>query len=141
MLISSPLFTVLGIAQFAVIAVLLNSIVLYTKKIATKIINYRTALTSFYSEAYAADRTVRLFKLEPKQLERLNQLSLKFFNATESLFKASYKMPLMFGIFLGVAIALQIYLGTTYLSVEVTTLTFFMIILLKDLLEKLFINP
>ena len=40
-------------------------------------------------------------------------------------------MPLMFGIFLGVAIALQIHLGTSYLSVEVTTLTFFMIILLR----------
>ena len=78
MLISSPLFTVLGIIQFTVIAILLNSFVRYTKKIATKIINYRTALTSFYSEAYAADRTVRLFKLEPKQREILNRLSLNF---------------------------------------------------------------
>ena len=131
MIISSPYFTVLGIVQFLLIATLLNSFVRYTRTISSQIIHHRTALTSFFSETHAAYRTVRLFKLETKQREVLGQLSSNFRDATERLFKASYKMPLYFGIFLGFAIAVQVYIGSVYLSVEVTTLTFFMIVLLR----------
>jgi len=131
MIVSTPYFTALGIAQFLLIAILLNSFVRYTRTIASQIIGQRTALTSFFSETHAAYRTVKLFKLEARQRKVIDKLSLSFRDAHEKLFNISYKMPVYFGIFMGFAIAVQIYVGSVYLSLEATTLTFFMIVLLR----------
>lgn len=128
---SAPAFVLLAVFQFALIMLPLGTFIRKSKQSSTEIIRQRAVVTDYFAENYLAMRVVRLFNLQERQSDEFNQISTIYINELRRLSEIQLKPPLIFGIAIAITIATQVFIGHTFLDLSVTTLTFFILVILR----------
>lgn len=128
---SAPSFVLLAICQFALIMLPLGTFIRKSKQSSTEIIRQRAVVTDYFAENYLAMRVVRLFNLQQHQSYEFTEISNIYVNELRRLSEIQLKPPFFFGIAIAIAIATQVFIGHTFLDVSATTLTFFILVILR----------
>jgi len=128
---SAPFFVLLAICQFALIMLPLGTFISKSKQSSTEIIRQRAVVTDYFAENYLAIRVVRLFNLQKRQSYEFNEISNIYIKELRQLSEIQLKPPLFFGIAIAITIATQVFIAHTFLDVGATTLTFFILVILR----------
>lgn len=128
---TAPAFVLLAGCQFALIMMPMGRYIKKSKWSSAEIIRQRAIVTDYFSENYLAARVIRLFNLQRRQSEEFNKISKNYLEELCRLSEIQLKPPLIFGIAIAFVIAIQVFVGYEYLNVNVTTLTFFILIILR----------
>ena len=128
---SAPYFVLIAICQFALIMLPLGTFIRKSRQSSTEIIRQRAVVTDYLAENYLATRVVRLFNLQKRQSDEFNEISNIYINELRRLSEIQLKPPLFFGIAIAIIIAMQVFAGHVFLGVSATTLTFFILVILR----------
>ena len=129
--ILNPLFALLGVLQIIIIALPGRYFISVNRVFSTKLVSIRNDIISFLNENFYAFKVIRIFSLEKEQRDSLSQLSKLFTKNTYALYINTYRIPLIFGTMIGVAISLQLYVGFVWLGLSGSALATFIIIILR----------
>ncbi len=127
----NPLFVVLGVAQIALIAIPATYFISANRIFSTRLVSIRDDIVSFLNENFNGFREIKIFRLENEQRQNLEKLSKLFKKNTYAVFINSFRLPLIFGTLLGVAISVQLYVGFVMLDLTGTVLATFIIIIIR----------
>ena len=127
----NPLFALLGVLQIIAVALPSRYFISINKIFSTRLVSIRNDIISFLNENFYAFKVIRIFSLEKEQRKSLSALSKLFTKNTYALHINTYRIPLIFGTMIGIAIAFQLYVGFVWLGLSGTTLATFIIIILR----------
>ena len=127
----NPLFAILGVLQIFIVALPGRYFIAINKVFSMKLVSIRNDMISFLNENYYAFRVIRIFSLEKVQRDSLSHHSKLFTKNTFALYINTFRIPLIFGTMIGVAISLQLYVGFVWLGLNGSALATFIIIILR----------